>query len=81
MTYERAEQLRAECLLLTDYELDELIAVTRARRDVAAAHTLPQTADLLNDALMVMVDVRTARQRLAEAVSDALCPTLPEVPD
>lgn len=67
----------------TDYELDELIASTQARRQVASAHGRRNLADAYHDAVLVADDVRRARRRLAEEVEDALLPgvDLGEVPE
>ena len=58
----------------TDYGLDELIATTDARRNVARAHGRLEFASLLFDMVAVMADVRRERSQLAEAIEDALFP-------
>lgn len=55
------EGIRREAGALSDYRLDEQLAIAVARRDVAAAHKFPLTAAAWQELALALDDVRRAR--------------------
>jgi len=67
--------------LLSDFELDEQIAVAAARARVADAHLLRMTADMWHQVTIAFDDVRRERKALADAVAEAMGATWVEETD
>lgn len=55
------EGMRRNAAGLSDYDLDVALAVAVARRNVAAAHRMPQTAEVWADLTIALDDVRRMR--------------------
>lgn len=58
---------------LDDHDLDREIAVAQAKRDAAAAHKRPDSAELWNEVCCALVDVRQERRRTLRAFEDMTC--------
>lgn len=68
------EMLRRKAGDLSDHDLDEQIAVTAARRNVAAAHGREKAAGVLHDALEVFYDVRQMRTQVGRELDEMTSP-------
>lgn len=73
------EGIRRQAGELSDYRLDETLAVTRARRDVAAAHKFHETAAAWQELTLALADVRTARAEVAREIEEMTGPPPPIV--
>lgn len=66
--------IRRVALRMNDFELDTQVAVTNARRNVAAAYSYAEVADLWLDQLLVLDEVRRERKALSDAMDEAASP-------
>lgn len=73
------EQVRRDAAGLSDFDLDEHLALLVARRDVAAAHGRARSAEVWNDAAIALADVRTNRARHASEIEELTGPPRPVV--
>jgi hypothetical protein len=73
------EGIRREAGGLSDYHLDEALAVAVARRDVAAAHRLPLTADAWQELTLALDEVRRMRAEAAREIAAMTGPPAPVV--
>lgn len=71
------EHIRRNADGLSDYDLDEHLAVAVARRDVATAHARSTGADMWNDLAILLADTRTTRAQVAREVEELTGPPLP----
>lgn len=72
------EQIRRNADGLSDYDLDEQLAMAAARRDVATAHG-HISADLWNDMAILLADVRATRAQAEREVEALTGPPAPIV--
>lgn len=68
------EGIRRNAAGLSDYDLDVALAVAVARRNVAAAHRMPEVAEVWADLTVALDDVRRMR---AAAMRDIAALTAP----
>jgi len=73
------EQVRRDAAGLDDFALDEHLAMIVARRDVAAAHGRARSAEVWNDAAILLADVRTDRATFAREIEELTGPPPPVV--
>ena len=73
------EQVRRDAAGLSDFDLDEHLALVVARRDVAAAHGRARSAEVWNDAAILLADVRTDRATFAREIEEMTGPPPPVV--
>lgn len=75
----QVESLRRHAAGLSDYHLDEQIAVTVARRDVAAAHGATHAAEVWQSLLVSLDDVRRSRAEVRREIEELTGPPPPTV--
>ena len=70
----QVERIRRDAGGLSDFHLDEQLAVAVARRDVAAAHRLSIAAAAWQDVALALADVRQMRADAGRELEDLMSP-------
>lgn len=70
----QVERIRRNAGGLSDYHLDEQLAVAVARRDVAAAHGLSAAAAAWQDVTLALDEVRRMRAEAGREIEDLTSP-------